>query len=188
MTGILVFSRKKANDHCKLTVIWADKNIRAQARNDNISRFGFCKVYRFNLTATCELSLICRRDFLSRGSCKASNVNSTEGRDTLCCGEGEVVGRWVEDKLRVSLDEFPLLTGHLRTLHQSASAPALSTLMSSANSPAMPSSSAAEQCRLMKKELLDKVDILSRALPPNTLDKLIDDLGGPENVAEVKRK
>lgn len=60
--------------------------------------------------------------------------------------------------------------------------------MSSANSPAMPSSSAAEQCRLMKKELLDKVDILSRALPPNTLDKLIDDLGGPENVAEVKIK
>ncbi|XP_073258615.1 protein strawberry notch homolog 1-like isoform X3 [Porites lutea] len=84
-----------------------------------------------------------------------------------------------------ALDEFPLLTGHLRTLHQSASAPALSTLMSSANSPAMPSSSAAEQCRHMKKELLDKVDILSRALPPNTLDKLIDDLGGPENVAEM---
>ena len=51
----------------------------------------------------------------------------------------------------------------------------------------MPSSSAAEQCRFMKKELLDKVDILSRALPPNTLDKLIDDLGGPENVAEVKK-
>ena len=51
----------------------------------------------------------------------------------------------------------------------------------------MPLSSAAEQCRLMKKELLDKVDILSRALPPNTLDKLIDDLGGPENVAEVKK-
>lgn len=59
--------------------------------------------------------------------------------------------------------------------------------MSSANSPAMPSSSAAEQCRLMKKELLEKVDILSRALPPNTLDKLIDDLGGPENVSEVKK-
>ena len=52
----------------------------------------------------------------------------------------------------------------------------------------MPSSSAAEQCRLMKKELLEKVDILSRALPPNTLDKLIDDLGGPENVSEVKKK
>ena len=39
----------------------------------------------------------------------------------------------------------------------------------------------------MKKELLEKVDILSRALPPNTLDKLIDDLGGPENVSEVKK-
>lgn len=88
----------------------------------------------------------------------------------------------------VSLDGFPFLTGHLKTLHQSASAPALSTLMSSANSPAMPSSSAAEQCRLMKRELLDKLDILSGALPPNTLDKLINDLGGTENVAEVKNK
>jgi len=37
----------------------------------------------------------------------------------------------------------------------------------------------------MKKELLDKLEILTRALPPNTLDELIDDLGGPENVAEV---
>ena len=92
MTGILGFSKKRANDHCKLTVIWADKKLRAQARSDNISRFGFCKVYRFNLTATCELSLICRRDILSRGSSKASNINSTEGRHTLWCGEGEGVG------------------------------------------------------------------------------------------------
>ena len=37
----------------------------------------------------------------------------------------------------------------------------------------------------MKKELLDKLDILSSALPPNTLDELINDLGGPDNVAEV---
>ena len=50
----------------------------------------------------------------------------------------------------------------------------------------MPLSSAAEQCRIMKKELLDKLDILSRVMPPNTLDELIDDLGGPENVSEVK--
>lgn len=37
----------------------------------------------------------------------------------------------------------------------------------------------------MKKELLDKLDKLSEDLPPNTLDELIDELGGPENVAEV---
>lgn len=37
----------------------------------------------------------------------------------------------------------------------------------------------------MKKELLDKLEKLSEDLPPNTLDELIDELGGPENVAEV---
>ena len=57
--------------------------------------------------------------------------------------------------------------------------------MSSASSPAVPSGSAADLCIAMKKELLDKLEILTRALPPNTLDELIDDLGGPENVAEV---
>lgn len=49
----------------------------------------------------------------------------------------------------------------------------------------MPVNSAAELCRTMKKELLDKLEILSQVLPPNTLDELIDDLGGPDNVAEV---
>ena len=38
----------------------------------------------------------------------------------------------------------------------------------------------------MKKELLAKVEILGNSLPPNTLDKLIHDLGGPDNVAEVR--
>lgn len=75
--------------------------------------------------------------------------------------------------------------GHLTTLHHSASAPALSSLMSSSSSPSLPSSSAADLCRAMKKELLDKLDILSSALPPNTLDELINDLGGPDNVAEM---
>lgn len=37
----------------------------------------------------------------------------------------------------------------------------------------------------MKRELLDQLEKLSEHLPPNTLDELIDDLGGPENVAEV---
>ena len=38
----------------------------------------------------------------------------------------------------------------------------------------------------MKEELLEKVERLGDRLPPNTLDQLIDELGGPENVAEVK--
>jgi hypothetical protein len=37
----------------------------------------------------------------------------------------------------------------------------------------------------MKRDLLLKVDRLGDMLPPNTLDELIDQLGGPEYVAEV---
>ena len=43
-----------------------------------------------------------------------------------------------------------------------------------------------ERCRSMKKELLVEVEMLGNALPPNTLDKLIRDLGGPDKVAEVR--
>lgn len=42
-----------------------------------------------------------------------------------------------------------------------------------------------EHAQKMKKELLDKLADLADDLPPNTLDELIDELGGPENVAEV---
>lgn len=38
----------------------------------------------------------------------------------------------------------------------------------------------------MKKELLEELERLAENLPPNTLDELIDELGGPENVAEVE--
>ena len=62
------------------------------------------------------------------------------------------------------------LVGHLNRLHHSASAPALSSLTAS-------SSNAVERCRSMKKELLAKVEMLGSALPPNTLDKLIHDVG-----------
>ncbi|XP_067030451.1 protein strawberry notch homolog 1-like isoform X3 [Acropora muricata] len=68
--------------------------------------------------------------------------------------------------------------GHLNKLHHSASAPGFSSLTAS-------SSNAVDRCRSMKKELLAKVEILGNALPPNTLDKLIHDLGGPDNVAEM---
>ncbi|XP_028319438.1 protein strawberry notch homolog 1 [Gouania willdenowi] len=47
------------------------------------------------------------------------------------------------------------------------------------------SQDAVEQAQRMKKELLEQLEEVAEHLPPNTLDELIDELGGPENVAEM---
>ncbi|KAL3856506.1 hypothetical protein ACJMK2_011256 [Sinanodonta woodiana] len=47
------------------------------------------------------------------------------------------------------------------------------------------SGDAVEKAFRMKRELLDRIENLGDRLPPNTLDQLIDDLGGPDNVAEM---
>ncbi|ELK14282.1 Protein strawberry notch like protein 1 [Pteropus alecto] len=62
------------------------------------------------------------------------------------------------------------------------SAPANSNTNS--NSSLITSQDAVERAQQMKKDLLDKLEKLAEDLPPNTLDELIDELGGPENVAE----
>ena len=56
--------------------------------------------------------------------------------------------------------------------------------LGSAGLPPPPRDAIEHACN-MKEDLLAEIEELGDRLPPNTLDQLIDELGGPENVAEV---
>ena len=47
-----------------------------------------------------------------------------------------------------------------------------------------PQTSVDRACQ-MKEDILSRIEHLGKELPPNTLDQLIDELGGPENVSEM---
>jgi hypothetical protein len=48
-----------------------------------------------------------------------------------------------------------------------------------------PPKEALDMAATIKERLLAQIELLGNQLPPNTLDQLIDELGGPENVAEM---
>ena len=48
-----------------------------------------------------------------------------------------------------------------------------------------PPKEALDMAASIKERLLAQIELLGNQLPPNTLDQLIDELGGPENVAEM---
>ncbi|MBN3311471.1 SBNO1 protein, partial [Atractosteus spatula] len=66
----------------------------------------------------------------------------------------------------------------------SSVAPSVAKKESDSNS-CVTSQDAVEIAQQMKRALLEHLEKLSEELPPNTLDELIDELGGPDNVAEM---
>ena len=62
---------------------------------------------------------------------------------------------------------------------------AMCNLLVGKSQQSVPGVNAVEKASAMKRDLLEAIERFGDRLPPNTLDQLIDELGGPDCVAEV---
>ena len=76
--------------------------------------------------------------------------------------------------------KMPLPLPLLSSAHRSSS---IDTKEDMLNRP--PPKEALDMAATIKERILAQIELLGNQLPPNTLDQLIDELGGPENVAEM---
>ncbi|XP_061118634.1 protein strawberry notch homolog 1 isoform X1 [Conger conger] len=107
-------------------------------------------------------------------------------------------GKEKKGKKKKSIDpdsiQSALLASGLGSTRPAFSAPTVKTPSSAApaivkkeseDSGCVTSQDAVEDAQQMKRHLLEQLEKLAEDLPPNTLDELIDELGGPESVAEM---
>uniref|UniRef100_A0A8C9WCB4 Protein strawberry notch homolog 1 n=1 Tax=Scleropages formosus TaxID=113540 RepID=A0A8C9WCB4_SCLFO len=96
-----------------------------------------------------------------------------------------------ESKKKKSIDpdsiQSALLASGLGSTRPAFTAPVSKTVSSSESetSSCVTSQDAVEVAQQMKRKLLEDLEELAEHLPPNTLDELIDELGGPDSVAEM---